>query len=435
MSVVPRLIRALAPSSALAAVALGCATTPPDVTVELVTGGEADALTRLPAPTRAEIDAIDATGAARSLARAPFPADGRIDVGRLDRGTVATFRVRGRDDTGRALVVGQSLPIEVDAPDEATVRVFVQRAGELARLPSKSTVSSEAPLVDKLGGRYLVLASGAAAELYDLATFGARPFPLPFEARSIVATPSGLLVIGGSGASLVDTSGATIGAATPTGGAFSEVAGARVARAANGSAFLAGATRDAAESASVLRVADDGTLSFGHLAAGRALAAATFVPGRGLVVIGGSASAPGVEVLADSANATGAALPFAPIPGRVRAAVALDDHRVLAALGDGTLVTLDLACPAACAPAPAAWTLPASLTSVDLLRLDDGSVVVLAEDAGGASHVLRAAPGASAADEAPLRVARRHAALARGVGPSALVVGGAAELESYALGD
>lgn len=419
----------------LGAFASGCAKTPPDVTIELTPGGEPDALTRTPVPTRVEIDGIDATGASRSLARAPFPSDGRVGLGRIDSGTVVTFRVRGRDDAGRALLVGQSLPIEIDAPDEATARVFVQRAFELARLPTKSSVTSEGPLVDKLGGRYLVSASGTQAELYDLATFSARPFPLPMAARSVIATGSGLLVLGDAGASLVDTSGATSAVTVPAGGAIAEVAGGRTVRAGTGSAFVVGGARDGTASATVLRVADDGTLSFAHLVTARSGARAAFVPGRGLAVVGGSATGAGVEVLADAAGATAAALPFAPITSAVRAAATLDDHRLLVATEGGALATIDLACPAACAPAPYPVSLPSGLAAVDVARLDDGSLVLLAEDAAGASHFFRVATGATNADEVALRVPRRHAVLVRGIGPSALMVGGAAEIESYAAGD
>src|SRR5258708_26767645 len=81
----------------------------PSGTIQLVTGGEADALTRSPAVTRLEVQAVDASGHATTLATASLPASS-IDLGGQSESTVAALRVTGSDAMRQRVVSGASLP-------------------------------------------------------------------------------------------------------------------------------------------------------------------------------------------------------------------------------------------------------------------------------------------------------------------------------------
>lgn len=430
--------------SLVAGTSLGCSENP-RLTLELTAGGETDALTRPPAPTRLEVEALSGTSAPpRTLANVPLPASS-VDLGPIEKGTVLTLRVRGRDPTGRAVLFGQTLSVEVDAPQDVSLFMFVQRTEEFARLPGSTSITDPGALVDRLGGRYVVIASGLRAELFDLATFGARAFSLSRIPKTIVATTTALLTLDDGGAATVDPNGTTTTVPAPSGGAFADVIGGAVVRGEAGVAYVVGATRagpGAQPSALVLRVAEDGALSFLRLLQPRVGAAATYVPGRGVIVVGGSDAGPGVELLGDGGSV---ALPFAPlalaptIGESALASCALDDHRVL--FVGPTIATrrvVDLACPANCAPSVWGDALGvndgdlANAKPSELARLADGSVLALATDSDGKTRAVRLRESV-APIAVPTRVTHARARLTPGVGGAVLMIGGAPEIESFVV--
>ncbi len=428
--------------SVVALASAGCSENP-RLTLELTGGGELDALSRQPVPTRLEVEALSTGAPPRPLTNVTLPASS-VDLGPIDKGTVLTLRVRGRDVSGRAVVFGQTLPVEVDAPQDVSLFMFVQRTDEFARLPGAISITEPAALVDRLGGRYVVIASGLRAELFDLATFSARQFSLSRIPKTIVATTTALLTLDDGGAAMVDPSGTTTTVAAPSGGVFADVVGGAVLRGEAGVAYVIGATRAGAgaqPSSLVLRVAEDGALSFLRLLQPRVGAAAAYVPGRGLVVVGGSDAGPGVELLGDGGSV---ALPFAPLPlasgetGLV--SVALDERRVLVV--GPTLATrrvVDLACPANCAPSvwgdSALRVIDAELESAkpwELARLADGSMLALANKSDGTTRALRLRESIAPVEVAT-RVSHARARLTPGVGGAVLMIGGAPEIESFAV--
>ena len=107
-----------------------------------------------------------------------------------------------------------------------------------------------------------------------------------------------------------------------TGGSFADIAGGATITGDSGIQYIVGATRSTGTpTAAILEIDPSDTSDTNYQVAGRPHwlnlanarlgASATWVEGRGLVVAGGSATAPGVEVLAPSA-AVAAPLAFAP---------------------------------------------------------------------------------------------------------------------------
>jgi hypothetical protein len=413
-----------------------CASTK-EGSVALVTGDETDVFTRAPAPTTLVVEAVDLGGNARELSRTPLPG-GDLSLGDFSREDVAALRVRATDAAGKVLVSGESLYFQYGALADSTLEVFVQRNGELARMPRAPASSFEAPSTDVVVGRFVLQAKGTATSLYDLLSlraFSSAP-TLPRPAMSLTSYGTVALVIDDKGASSFDlSSGETNDVATPSGGTYAEVAGGASVRGSDGSVYVVGATRDGAETARILRVSKDGNLSFVALSKPRAGACATYVTGRGLVVYGGSASAAGGEVLADGAT-VGAPLPYPADAVKGCGLAALDTSKVVVAGGRGALGdtgaglparVLDLSCASGCSPAP--WQGIVPLVRADAIATAADAVLVAGDDASGASRVFRAS--STELREVPLKIGRRGARLVALPTHALGVVGGAPVIESY----
>jgi hypothetical protein len=165
---------------------------------------------------------------------------------------------------------------------------------------------------------------------------------------SIVATTRGLLAIDDQGADLVNLAGAVSAVAAPPGVAFADFAGGAVVRGDSGVAWIVGATRERASDV-VVRVDADGSLTSVKLGSPRSRALAAAVPRRGLAVIGGSASAALIEIVA---NGAATALAYAAEATTAGGAVALDERRLLTLGGGSAARAYDLSCVKDCAAAP-----------------------------------------------------------------------------------
>jgi hypothetical protein len=419
-----------------------CAPTPSG-TIELVTGGEPDALTRAPAPTALQVVAVDAKGNATTLATAALPTDS-IDLGERDETLVAAVQVSGLDANGKRLVYGEALPVELGALDGLTLDVFIQRTGELARMPSPLSDGRQAPTLGIMVGRYIFVGGGSdpslatSTQLYDLATFQALSAPptLPRTPLSIVFDSTYGMLIDASGATSYDFSDSTSkDLPAPAGGSWADVAGGTTLTAADGTSYVVGATRTTGNpTATVLRVDPNGNVSFLPLLTARLGAAAAWVEGRGLVVAGGGGGGAGVEILGAAATSA-TALPYPTDIVTGAGAAALDSQHVLlaggtSAAGDdaGTRV-IDLGCAASCTAAPWTGSLAPALVRSDAFATKAGDALVVGSDATGATHVYRLTP--TSATELPLKVARQNArALELPTGAIA-IVGGAGEIESF----
>jgi hypothetical protein len=418
-----------------------CAKTPTG-TLALVVGEESDAFSRAPAPTSLVVEKVDGSGNVSTLTTValPVPSSGDTpdtpgtvglpDQTQTDEGAV---RVTAKDDSGNVLLRGQSLPVTFGDLAGATLDVFVQRTGEFARM-SKGFDDREGAVVAGVVGRYIAIAGGGSATcaIYDLMNLIALPNPptLPRTPKSIASVGTGLLLVDDQGATAFDLSDSSTGElAAPSGGNFGEIAGGATVVGSDGSQYLVGAARaSGAESARILVIDPTGALSFAALATARVGAAAAWVDGRGLVVVGGSASAGTVEVLGKGA-ASASALGLPPVKAGGLSAAALDgDHVVV--VGDATVQVLDLAC----APGPqgcvATWAaLPSPLVRSDVYAIDPASAFVVGDDASGNTRAFRIS--ASSAVEVTPKMARKGARSLWIPTGSVALVGGADTIEAF----
>lgn len=399
----------------------------PEGSVAITLGEEADALSRAPAPTTLVASALALDRTPKELGRTPLPADA-LPLGELPRSDVGAISVRALDAAGATLLRGETLYVQWGALENTTLEVFLQRTGELARPPrgpAELALTSAAVVV----GRYLLGAAGTTTFLYDLLglrTLDAPP-ALPRPAKSLAAFGTSALVVDEAGASVFELQSRRDSAVdAPAGASFAEIAGGATIGAPDGTQYIVGATRrSGGPSARVLRLDADGTLTAVSLASAREGACAAWVEGRGLVVYGGSDTAPGGEVLAPGATQS-APLPFPADPIAGCGAATLDGSRVLVAGAEARVI--DVACAADCKPAT--WPGTLGLSRAEAAPLAPDAALVAGEDASGATRVLRASP--AGVREVPLKTPRRGARLVRLPQDGfVMIAGGAPGLEQY----
>jgi hypothetical protein len=329
--------------------------------------------------------------------------------------------------------------VELGALSESTLGVFVQRKGELARLPGTFNDARNAPLVGVIGGRYVFEAGGTdtgtalTSNLYDLLAYASFDSPPTFTTAPLSMALSDLevLTIDASDAAWLDLTADTSTAATlPTGTTtWADVAGGQSFLGDDGTIYVVGATRATGNpTTAVLVVSPTQTLSWASLQTPRLGAAAAWITGRGLVVAGGSASGAGVEILGAAATL---ATPLA-YPADATTGGGLDlldsSHAVLVA--GTTARVIDFTCATSCTTeTPWTPTLPAALTFAQAFDIDASSVFVVGEEADGTTHAFRFST--TAATEVHLKLPRSHARAVRlPLGPVA-IVGGNLQMESF----
>jgi hypothetical protein len=344
---------------------------------------------------------------------------------------VGALAISGLDATGTRVVRGESLLVQWGALETTTLEVFVQRTGELARMP-RGPNAFDALVTTMVSGRYVLAANGTSTMLYDLLAL--RPFEsppvLPRPARSLVSVNTAVLVIDEAGATTFDLAdGTSYPLAAPTDGNFAEIAGGMRVGAANGTQYIVGGTRSSGgPTARVLVIDEEGNASFAGLTAPREGACATFVEGRGLVIVGGNDTAAGAELLAPGATLA-TPLPFPADAVKGCGAATLDTAHVAVVGGPaaGPVRVLDLACTTSCTPA--SWPDPLPVVRAEVVALAPTTAFVLGDDASGATHAYRAS--ATGMREVPLRTPRRGARLVMTPTGALTVVGGAAGIEQY----
>lgn len=430
----------------VAAVAVACGSTP-NGTLSITTGGESDALTRAPAPTQLVVDAVDADGGVTNLATANLPTS-NVDLGVRDQSTIADIRVQAKDSSGKVLLTGTTLPIELGALQDTTVPVFIQRTGEFARMPATVGDARESPVTELVIGRYLLVSGGGtgsdpSSQIYDTASLSAFTAPpsMPRVPASIAAVGTDLLVIDTNGATWLELSDNTTGdAAAPSGGTYAEIAGGKTVEDGTGVSYVVGATRTKGDATPrVLRIDTDGTLTFLALTEPRLGAAATWVAGRGLVVVGGSSQGAGAEILPPGATASPTALAYPADATTGQGVAALDGSHVVVAGGAdpaGNPVAphvLDLGCSGTCTPQTWANGPPMALTPSQVVALGFGGApndaLLVGDDSSGASHAFRIT--SSGSTELTFKIPRRGARIVPLAIPAVAIVGGANVVESF----
>lgn len=410
------------------AAGLGCSDDPQG-TIDIDLGEEGDALSRSPAPSTLVVETLAVDRSKKEIARVALPATSDTSLGDLPRADVGALAVTGLDASGKVLLRGETLYLQWGALENLTLDVFVQRTGELARVPrGPSAFDAKVALVAV--GRYLLAANDTSTFLYDLLNLRPLESPpvLPRPARSLVTFDTTAIVIDEAGADLFDLQlRRRTDLAAPAGASFAEVAGGATVRAPDGTQYIVGPTRTSGgPTTKILRVAPDGNVTAVSIAVAREGACAAWVEGRGLVVYGGTASAPAGEVIAASANDS-AGLPFPADDIRTCGATALDGTHLLVAGKEARV--LDLACAADCKPV--AWPGTLDLVRAEAFTLFPDAVLVVGDDASGNTKAIRASNGGPR--DVPLKNPRRGARLVAlpQNGYAAIVGGGAAGIEQY----
>jgi hypothetical protein len=425
-------------------------------TIQIITGEETDTFTQTPVPTQILVQAEDSSGNLTTLATNPYPTD-TIDLGNQDQTAVAALVVTAEDANGNALVYGASIPLQYGALDGETLPIFVQRMGQNARLPNPATDARQAPVLGLLSDRFLIIAGGSdptlssTTQVYDFAQFNllAAPPSLPIVPASmpIVGTVALLLDTAGDG-NYYDFSQDTGTAVTPPAGfAFSDVAGGQTIYADNGYVFVVGATRTTgAPTAAVLKIDTTdtsnasyvtGALSWLTLSAPRLGASVAWVGPRGLVVAGGSKTAPGVEILA-TGQTTGTTLSYPPDASSGSGMTTLDNAEFVLLAGgvtptgtDAGVRDVDLGCGQSCQPVLWGSGLPVAITSASAFTFDPAHAFVVGnEPTSGLTHTFTL--NSAGATEVPTKVSHTNAgAISSPMLSSILVFGGAGEIESF----
>jgi hypothetical protein len=406
-----------------------CSPTPSPVVVALTTGHEADAFDAEPSVLTIRVEAQRSDGLVASETASPGD---EFDLGLLASGTPLSFTADGFDANGARVLAGRTLG-GIDASSVARVPLFAQRTASWARPPGEllrahrdapAAIYGERYVVSS-GGTKALSAAGAAAtttsEFYDLFTLSARDSaPFPIAATALAIQVDFALIIGDQSASFVDFAAQTTAdASLPPGlSSFADVAYGRTVTAPDGTAYIVGATRSSPSSDKVIAFAPSGEVSTFTLTAPRAAAAAAWIEGVGLVVSGGSPTAPGVERLAEgTVNFTELEFPPDATRGAAIVPVGGDTPHVAIVgghLGDAAAPTrtFDPRCTSQCSITTRASLEPsAALSETWAFATANARAIVLGNDATPGA-MLRAFAfdfGANTTIEIPLREARSGA--------------------------
>lgn len=324
----------------------------------------------------------------------------------MGKGGITTFVVSGLDAAGAPQARGRSLPINRAGFAGIQLPLFVSRANELGRPPDNlPNAHPDHPPIEIVAGRYLYAfgatqAERAVADIYDFGSWqsitqGSISCPTPpckVESFAVVAGTLALAVGDDWGIAMALEDGTAIDAPKPEGlESFEEVSGGTTIHAEDGSAYLIGGTRSGAPTATVIHIDPDGLLKKVLLSSPRAGAAAIWLQGRGLVVVGGGDDqAAGAELLAEGASAF-VTLPFAPDRTTGAALVSLEDNTVIR-IGGRTetggvadTVSLALGCGSGCMPT--AVGSPIDLVTTQAFELTEGRALVVGDDTSGNTQV------------------------------------------------
>jgi hypothetical protein len=436
--------------------AAGC-NTKDSGTIQLVTGGETDTFTQAPVPTTLQVQAIDTSGKKTTIASVPFPA-ANVDLGDQSESSSATLAVSALDsNNNNTLIYGASLLLDFGAAVNATVPIFVQRVGQCARMPGTLDART-APILSQVQGQFLFVVGGnesalaRTSQLYDFALLtplGSPPV-MPVVPVSIAVVGTIVMLFDASGgATYMDLSQNATAAvpALPGSYTFADVAGGQAVVAPDGTTYVVGGTRTTGKpTAAVLKINPSdtsnpnyvsGNLSWLSLSAPRFGAAATWVKVQGLVVAGGSATAPGVEVLNEQ-NTAASPLPYPPDPTIGAGAATTDDTSTVVLAGgldptgaDPGVRAISLSCTTCAATT---WSsLPTPIGTANAFDIDSSHLLAVGNELGsGLTHVFLLTSGGSVT-EIPTKVPHTNAnALVTPIG-SVVIVGGNAQMESVQL--
>ncbi|APR77497.1 Hypothetical protein A7982_02844 [Minicystis rosea] len=374
--------------------------------IDVTAGLEKDAFTADPPVAKVNVSIVSLDGSVD--AAVSTEPGGTFDFGNIGDDQQINIEVTGLDATGATVMRGRSLTGIPVGGVEGELPVFVQRLGQWARPTEGLSQTHVGGIGGVIGNRYVLVTGGAKAmgdedtadptqvDAFDLLSMApAVTGGWPRTPESIATLGDAVLLIDSAGATWVDySSSTTYGAALPTGlGSFADVAGGIAVPADDGRAFIVGGSRRNTPSRAVLEVAADGTLTAYSTSIARKGAAAVWIDTVGLVIAGGSAEGPGVEVLADGATAFAArGYPADPVEG---AAAVTDGGKGVGLIGgtNGTTASptrlLDPACVVMCtAKVPEGATPAVTLAKTTAYVLEGTRMLVVGDEPDGTTHTF-----------------------------------------------
>lgn len=349
--------RLLAPFlGAAAVIASASCEEPRTLNFEVTTGQEEGALLEDPEVALVRITVLtpDTSGVDRVVTEAAVAPGDPFTFGELPESEPLRFELTGETADGDVVARGRSIIIVPGSPfastDEVTLPLFIQRLGAFARPPGELLRAHVHAPGAVLGEQFLFATGGsgawgkdgkedaASADYYDLLRMDGSTSPtFPRAARSLVSGATSAIAIDEEGATFVDYStNSFTDLVPPDDFEFGEVSGGFTVttpladQGGPGLAYVVGATRTDEPSDAVLVVDANGT-SVVRLAHPRKGAAALWVDGVGLAIIGGSEEGAGVEIVEDDGE-TVTSLPF-PSDATTGAAAAVTDEQVVLVFG------------------------------------------------------------------------------------------------------
>lgn len=385
---------------AFALLALASCAKPTELSISITAGLEKDAFTADPPVTRVDVRLTSLDGDVDvSISAEP---GGTFDLGNIPIDAQVGVEVTGLDAAGNTVMRGRSLAgLPLDSI-QGGLHIFAQRTGQWARPPNGFSQTHVGGVATTIGERYILLTGGTKAasdpatadpaqlDSYDLFSLGgATANALPRVPQSAASLGDAVLAIDADGATWIDFLESVTYDPTPPEGlaAFGDVAGGASIASSDDRIFIVGGTRRTEPSRAVLEVASDGSLKAYELETPRKGAAAAWIEGVGLVVAGGSADGPGVEVLAKAGTAF-ASRGFPPDPTEGAGGVT-DGADGLALIG-GTIAgaaaptrLLKPSCVTGCTVTEvASATLPAAMVNVATYLIQGTRVIVVGDEAG-----------------------------------------------------
>ncbi len=429
----------------------------PSATIAVTVGGEPDALDGV---TNVEVDAVfepSANTQKSTLYQGP-PSQAAIDLGDVAQTDVVSLQLTGTDASNDVIAFGATPFVEVGALDGVTIPLFVQKTGQLARMPGSTIDARSKPLL-ATSPRGVYHAGGYAADGseppfggYDLLFLDQfkLSWALPSHPQSFgivelaSATDLGDIAVGVLvGDTEVDELGLPSGNVSqfadppPNLLGWKLLSGGRTVTGDDGTAYVVGPSNPNVSSAAIFAFPPQGLASVMNLSSSNArkAAATTWVPGRGIFLYGGGGASFAEIVSSSGVETTYCATPEANrhVAWPARAAVPIDANVVLVA-GDGEQPrTIDLSagggkeCPQ---PWGSAQNLPPVLDDPSLFALVGGAFLLVGDDVSGATRVFRL--DATSNEEKTLRIPRRGArAIQTATGEVILFGGGSTTPESY----
>jgi hypothetical protein len=419
----PRLLFA---SLALAA----CSHDATPISINVTTGQETDAFTADPAVAQVTVHVTSLDGSV-DVTSDPTPPGGTFDLGEVTSDQQVSVEVTGVTADNKTVLKGFSLSGILLSSVNDIVPVFAQRVNQWARPPGGLSQTHVGGCAAVMAERYLLLTGGATAskdvstatpgsvDAYDLLTLGGATLtPLPVAPTTMVSTGTSVLLIGATDSAWVDFQEGTSAAPDLPAGlaAFGDLAGGRLIPGSidSGRVFVVGATRVDRPTKAVLAVDLDGTLTAFPLTIPRQGAAAVFIEKVGLVVAGGSAEAPGVELLADGGTGfVGLDFPADPVQGAGAATSGASGVALIGGnngLGAAPTRILNPGCVSSCAVEERdGAALPATLGNVAAFTIPGGQAIVVGDEIGGGLTRTFLVDFTSAPIELPLREPRQGA--------------------------